>query len=107
MKIAVKILPVALEDIAEIHAFILDREGPLQAGAVLDGLEKAVLGLGELSARGHSLPELVGLGFRDILEIHFKPYRIIYKVFPKEVPVFVVADGRRSLQALLERRTLR
>ena len=107
MKFAVTVLPLAIEDIEEIHRFILNREGSLRADKILDGLEQAVRGLAENANRGHSLPELASLGFKDVLEIHFKPYRIIYKVSPKEVTVFIVADGRRDLQELLEKRTLR
>jgi toxin ParE1/3/4 len=107
MKFTITVLPLAVEDIEEIHRFILNREGSLRADKALDGLEQSIRGLTENANRGHSLPELVSLGFKDVLEIHFKPYRIIYKLGPKDVVVFIVADGRRDLQELLEKRTLR
>jgi toxin ParE1/3/4 len=107
MKATLKILPLALEDIEDIYEFILDREGALRATLVFDGLEKSILGLAELSHRGHTLPELAELGFKDVFEIHFKPYRIIYKIVANEVVVHIVVDGRRNLQALLNRRMLR
>jgi len=107
MKFAITVLPLAIQDIEEIHRFILNREGSPRAGKILDGLEQSIRDLAENPNRGHSLPELLSLGFKDVLEIHFKPYRIIYKVGPNDVTVFIVADGRRDLQELLEKRTLR
>ena len=37
----------------------------------------------------------------------FKPYRIIYRVMGDGVYVLVIADGRRDMRALLQRRLLR
>jgi toxin ParE1/3/4 len=44
--------------------------------------------------------------FREYREISFKPYRIIYRVMAENVYVLVIADGRRDMQALLQRRLL-
>lgn len=33
----------------------------------------------------------------------FKPYRIIYRVVSKNVYVFLVVDGSRDMQSLLQR----
>jgi hypothetical protein len=41
------------------------------------------------------------------LEIHFKPYRIIYQIVGRTVFVHCVLDGRRAVQEMLERRLLR
>jgi toxin ParE1/3/4 len=107
MKLPVKLIEFAVQDIEEVHAFISDREGQQRADKILDGLEQVVRRLSETSSHGHGLPELRCLGFKDILEFHFKPYRIVYKVSTKSVLILVVADGRRDLQELLEKRTLR
>ena len=50
--------------------------------------------------------ELLDIGIREYREIFFKPYRIIYRVMGDKVYVLVVADGRRDMQALLQRRLL-
>jgi len=47
-----------------------------------------------------------GVGLREYREIFFKPYRIIYRVMADNVYVMVIADGRRDMQALLQRRLL-
>ena len=41
-----------------------------------------------------------------VFEIVFKPYRIFYRVVAEHVSVMVIADGRRDMQALLQRRLL-
>jgi toxin ParE1/3/4 len=38
--------------------------------------------------------------------VHFKPYRIVYRVYERKVVVFLIADGRRDMQALLTSRVL-
>ena len=39
-------------------------------------------------------------------EIFFKPYRVIYRVMRDAVYVLLIVDGRREMQALLQRRLL-
>ncbi|MBP6724717.1 MAG: type II toxin-antitoxin system RelE/ParE family toxin, partial [Halioglobus sp.] len=56
--------------------------------------------------RGAYPKELMAIGLREYREIFFKPYRIIYRVMDKKVYVMVIADGRRDMQALLQRRLL-
>ena len=50
--------------------------------------------------------ELLAIGLRDYREIYFKPYRIIYRIIEQHVYVMIVTDGRRDMQALLQRRLL-
>ena len=35
-----------------------------------------------------------------------KPYRVIYRIMGKRVFVYLIADGRRDMPTLLERRLL-
>lgn len=51
--------------------------------------------------------ELLDLGIREYREIFFKPYRIIYRMMGNNVYVLLIADGRRDMQTLLQRRLLR
>ena len=46
------------------------------------------------------------LEIREYREVFFKPYRIIYRVMNENVYVPVIADGRRDMRTLLERRLL-
>jgi len=38
--------------------------------------------------------------------VHFKPYRLIYRVTSKQIVIYIIADGRRDMQASLSRRML-
>ena len=62
--------------------------------------------MSEFPARGAFLKELLALGIREYREIFFKPYRILYRVLGTSVYVLLIADGRRDIQTLLQRRFL-
>ena len=69
-------------------------------------IEKAFTRLSEFPDRGTHPKELLALGIREYREVFFKPYRIIYRVMVKNVYVLLIADGRRDMQTLLQRRLL-
>ena len=73
---------------------------------VLERIEQAFQALSALPERGSYPRELLDLGIRKYREVFFKPYRIIYRVRGDGVYVMVIADGRRDMRALLERRLL-
>ena len=56
--------------------------------------------------RGGWPKKLLDIGIREYREVLFKPYRIIYRVMNENVYVLVIADGRRDMRTLLERRLL-
>ena len=62
--------------------------------------------LSEFPERGVYPKELLELGIRDYREIFFKPYRVIYRVTDDVVHVLLIAEGRRDMQTLLQRRLL-
>ena len=81
-------------------------DAPQKADYVLEQIEKAFSRLSEFPERGAYPKELLALGIREYREIFFKPYRIIYRVMDKNVYVLLIADGRRDMQTLLQRRLL-
>lgn len=81
-------------------------DGSGKADHVAGQIEKAFLSLGESPERGAYPKELLALGIREYREIFFQPYRIIYRVIDKNVFVLLIVDGRRDMQALLQRRLL-
>jgi toxin ParE1/3/4 len=97
----------AERDIEDIVRYIADNDGMTTAGRVLAGIERACFGLAEFSGRGNIPKELVSLGIGEYREVHFKPYRIIYRVMGRRVLVYCVLDGRRDMQSLLQLRLLR
>ena len=59
-----------------------------------------------MSSRGFGSGDRVADGIREYREIFFKPYRIIYRVMENNVYVLAIADGRRDMRTLLQRRLL-
>ncbi|MDT8366914.1 MAG: type II toxin-antitoxin system RelE/ParE family toxin [bacterium] len=96
----------ALKDVEEIFDYITDHDTPEKATHVLNQLEKTFDSLRTSPARGAIPTELLDLGMHDYREVFFKPYRVIYKVLSEGVYIYLVVDGRRDLQALLQRRLL-
>jgi toxin ParE1/3/4 len=93
-------------DLVGIFEYIAEYDSPAKARRVLERLEAAIESLAEFPEHGDYPKELVRIGIRDYREIHFKPYRVIYRVIGDDVFVYLVADGRREMQSLLIRRLL-
>lgn len=96
----------AERDIADIIGYIDASDSPQNADHVLDGLLAAIGKLAELPERGSHPRELLELGARDFRQVFFRPYSIVYRVAASRVFVYLVADGRRDMQALLARRLI-
>ena len=96
----------AARDLEEICDHIDRHDAPGRADHVMEQIEKAFHSLSDHPQRGNSPKELLNVGIREYREIFFKPYRIIYRVMGDNVYVLVIADGRRDMQALLQRRLL-
>ena len=97
----------ATRDLENLYAYITEHDSPNKAAYVLDQIEKRFISLSELPERGAYPKELISLGIRDYREIFFKPYRIIYRIMDKRVYIYLIADGRRDMQTLLQQRLLR
>ena len=106
MHFAVFFTADAARDLEGLYQYIALHDAPGKAEHVLTGIEKAFGSLCESPDRGAHPKELLALGIRDYREIFFKPYRVIYRVMGKVVHVFLIADGRRDMQTLLQRRLL-
>jgi toxin ParE1/3/4 len=96
----------AARDLEDLYDYIELHDMPGKAEHVLKQIEKAFNSLSENPESGAYLKELRAVGLREYREVFFKPYRIIYRVMTKNVYVLVIADGRRDMQILLERRLL-
>jgi toxin ParE1/3/4 len=107
VKFKVNILQNAEDDLFEIYKYVNQSDSEQNAENLFQKLHKRCLQLQEYAERGHVLSELALLDINDFLEIHFKPYRIIYQIIKKEVFIHCVLDGRRDIQKLLQERLLR
>ena len=96
----------AERDLKELYDYILNHDSPRQADYVLDRIEEVFSSLAHSPNRDNYPPEFVALGIREFREVFFKPYRIFYFVSGKSVNIILIADGRRNLRPLLQRRLL-
>ena len=106
MPYTVRLTRDAARDLEELYEFIADRDGARKANGVLDRIEGVLNSLSETPERGNHPKELAALGIREYRQVYFKPYRVIYRVMDATVYVFLIADGRRDMRSLLERRLL-
>ena len=106
MPLAVFLTNDAESDLEELYDYIALHDSPQKADYVLEQIEKAFSRQAEFPDRGAYPKELLALGIIEYREIFFKPYRIIYRVVGKNVYVLLIADGRRDMQTLLQRRLL-
>jgi len=104
---AVVLTDDAAGDLDAIGSYIARYDSPARAAQVLARIGEAIAALAEMPERGAVPAELAALGIRMYREVFFKPYRIVYRVLPQVVIVFLVADGRRDMQALLQDRLLK
>ena len=106
MPFTVQLTADAARDLEDIYDDISRRQSPDEADYVLERIERAFSSLAEHPHRGSYPKELLDIGIRECREVFFMPYRIIYRVMASNVYVLVVADGRRDMQSLLQRRLL-
>ena len=106
MTFLVQLTDDATRDLEEICDYIDQHSEPSRADYVLEQIEKAFISLAEYPERGNYPAELLDIGIREYREIFSRPYRIIYRVMENNVYVLVIADGRRDMQTLLQRRLL-
>lgn len=96
----------AEQDLEDIYDYIAESDSPAKADYVLPRLLEAADRLAAFPDRGAHPRELQALGIREYRQTFFKPYRLIYRVIGRQVFVYVIADGRRDMQSLLQRRLL-
>ncbi len=107
MKYKVNFISDAEDDLFEIYKYVYFNDSEDSAENLYSKLYEKCLLLKEFPKRGHVPPELELLDIDDFLEIHFKPYRIIYRIIKNEVFVHCILDGRRDIQKLLQERLVR
>ena len=104
MSFLVQLTGDAARDLEEICDYIDRHDLPGRADHVLEQIEKAFGSLSEYPRRGSYPKELLDIGIPEYREVF--PHRIIYRMIDNNIYVMVIADGRRDMRALLERRLL-
>jgi toxin ParE1/3/4 len=96
----------AERDLESIYDYIVEYDSVANGHHVLNQLLKVSNSLSRFPERGSYPKELIALGMREYRQAVFKPYRVIYRVINDQVIIYLIADGRRDMQALLARRLL-
>lgn len=96
----------AKADLDALYDFTAAHRSPTNADALIDKLLDAADTLDEFPERGSIPKELAKLGVEDFRQLIVPPYRLIYQIEQTRVSVLLIADGRRDMQILLERRLL-
>jgi len=96
----------AENDLEQVHAYLAEHRSIEDADALLDEFLRVIESLESFPLRGAVPMELDALGIREFRQLLLRQYRVIYRVGGAKVFVQVIADGRRDMQALLERRLL-
>jgi len=91
----------------EIFLYVAFNDSISSADKLLDAIETTITKLEVYPERGHIPQELRQTGIKRYLEIHYKPYRIIYEIENNLIYVHCVLDGRRNIQEVLGERLLR
>ncbi len=94
-------------DLLEIFQYVQINDSDEAATGLLSKMELTCTSLEKIPTRGHIPEELRGTGIKKYLEIHFKPYRIIYEIKNSIIYIHSVLDGRRNIQDILSERILR
>ena len=106
MSFLVQLTDDAARDLEENCDYIERHDAPGRSDYVLNQIDRALQSPSEHPRRGNYPKKLLDLRIREYRELHFGLYRIIYRVIESNVYVLVIADGRRDMQALLQRRLL-
>ena len=103
---AVELTQGAEDDLEAIHTWIAEHRSADDADALLDRFIETVDTLERFPLRGSVPQELESLGIREFRQLLLAPYRLIYRATADTGYILVIADGRRDMQTLLERRLL-
>jgi toxin ParE1/3/4 len=96
----------AERDLEELYDYISAADTRERADYALDRLLETAQGIAHSPLRGAHPRELLALGIFGYRQVYFKPYHVIYRVMNNRVVIDVIVDGRRDMQASLERRLL-
>jgi toxin ParE1/3/4 len=96
----------AEQDLESIYDYIAESDSVVSANYVLDQLMEVVESLSQFPERGSYPKELAALGIKEYRQTFFKPYRMIYRVIGNRLMIYLIIDGRRDMQSVLERRLL-
>lgn len=106
MKYSVDLTRSAQADLIDLVEWIAGNDLTERDMHVLDQIQSRLESLIRHPERGAVPSELKNLRIDKYRQVFFKPYRIIYQIRGQRVVVNLIADGRRDLSVLLQRRLI-
>ncbi len=97
----------ALLDAQDIVDYLVVQGSELAAEKLVTKLEGITDRLEHFPERGRIVPELRREGISSYYELVLNPYRLIYRIYAREVAIVAFLDGRRDLGELLVARAMR
>ena len=105
-KFQVELTEGAEDDLESIYRYIAENRSPDDAERLLDAFLDKIQALERYPLRGAVPKELESTGIREYRQVLLRPYRLIHRLENDTVFITIIADGRRDMQGLLERRLL-
>lgn len=105
-KCDVQLTAGAEDDLEAIYRYLAENRSPDDAERLLELFLDKIQTLERYPLRGAVPKELDSIGIREYRQVLMNPYRLIYRLVNDTVFIMIIADGRRDMQALLERRLL-
>lgn len=102
----VRITEDAERDLDALFRYLAEHRSPEHAAELIEAIDRKMHSLARFPERGAIPRELVDLGQREYRQVLLLPYRIIYRLIDDTVFVYLIADGRRDMKALLAQRLL-
>ena len=91
----------AAESFDEILKYIVIKSGAGPAGKIYDRIIAKINLLGAVPFRGKVSEELKSVGITHIYELVEAPWKIYYRLTPKQIIILLVVDSRRNLEEVL------
>lgn len=96
----------AERDLRRLSEYVASTRSPGEAAALIRSLRDKTNTLSRFPELGAVPKELEALGFKEHRQLVLPPYRIFYSVADEQILITLIADGRRDMGALLQRRLL-
>lgn len=96
----------AEDDLEAILDYLAEHRSMDAAESLLNAFVETIATLERYPDRGSVPKELEALGVREFRQIVLDPHRLVCRIIGGKVVILVIADSRRDMQALLERRLL-
>jgi toxin ParE1/3/4 len=103
---AVRLTAGAEQDLRILCRYRTAHVDEAAAGGLLDEIASTAAGLAHLPEHGAIPREVEQLGMTEYRQTLCHPCRMIYRIIDMTVFIVLIADGRRDMASLLERRLL-